>query len=48
MKLSQIAYIHVIELLEFFEFFLETLNFQPKYGSDHQNDRSLKPLFQMK
>jgi hypothetical protein len=37
MKLSQIAYIHVYELLEFFQFFMETLNFWSKFGSENSN-----------
>jgi hypothetical protein len=35
MKLSQIAYTHVLELLELFHIFLEMLNFGSKFESEH-------------
>jgi hypothetical protein len=37
MKLSQIKYIHVLELLELFKIFLETLNFRTKIVSQFWN-----------
>jgi hypothetical protein len=37
MKLSQIAYIHGFELLDFFQFFLKTFNFRSNFGSVHSN-----------
>jgi hypothetical protein len=35
MKLSQIAYTHVLELLELFHIFLEMLNFGSKFEIEH-------------
>jgi hypothetical protein len=37
MKLSQVAYIHVFQILEFFQIYLETLNFRSKFGNVHSN-----------
>ena len=37
LKLSQIGYIYGYEFLEFFQFFLETLNFWPKFETEPSN-----------